>query len=116
MMPDVVKLARAAVEAVGKETKGWWRGRGPAAGKMTFRQAATLGHSCGVAVGRMDSGGLGVALSCASAKHSRLFPEVFDDCSHVGCRLSLREWAIIQGVERVCFCFGFLGDGRYWLF
>ena len=33
--------------------------------------------SGGVAAGLMDSGGVGVALPCASAKHSRLFPEVF---------------------------------------
>ena len=63
------------------------RGKGKIAdGEMTFLLAATLGPSGGVAAGLMDSGDLGVALP--SAKRSRLLPEVFDDCSHVGCWLS----------------------------
>ena len=70
-MLDVAKLTRAAVEAVGKERR-LAAGRGPAAGKMTSLKAATLGPSGGV-----------VALPCASAKRSRLFPEVFDGCSSV---------------------------------
>ena len=48
---------------------------------MTFLLAATLGHSGGVAAGRLESGGLGVALPYASANRSRLLPEDFDDCS-----------------------------------
>ena len=64
-------------------------GRGPAAGKMTSLLAATPAPSGGVAAGRMDSGGLGVALPRASAGRSRLLPEVFHDCSYVGRRLSL---------------------------
>ena len=62
--------------------------------------AATLGPS-GVAAGRMNSGGLSVALPCASAKRSRLLPEVFGDCSFVGCKLSPRMRTIIgEGIER----------------
>ena len=72
---DVVKLTRATVEAVGKE-------RTPVAGASRHRQndvslAATLGPSGGVAAGPMNSGGLGVALLCASAKRFLLVPEVF---------------------------------------
>ena len=37
---------------------------------MTSLLAVTLGHSSGVAVGRLESGGLGVALPCTSAKRS----------------------------------------------
>ena len=47
---------------------------------MTSLLAATRGPSGGVAAGLMYSGGLGVALPCASAKRSRLPPEMFDDC------------------------------------
>ena len=50
---------------------------GPAAGKMTSLLAATLGSSSGVAAGLTVSGGLGVALPCASAKRSQLLPENF---------------------------------------
>ena len=39
----------------------------------------------------MNSGGLLVALPCASAKRSRFLPEVFDDCSCVGRKLSPRD-------------------------
>ena len=31
-----------------------------------------------------------MALPCASAKRSRLLPEVYDDCSSVACKLSRR--------------------------
>ena len=56
----------------GRERKeGRWR-KHPTTGKMTSLLPATLGHSGGVAAGRMESGGLGVALPCASAKRSRL--------------------------------------------
>ena len=48
-----------------------------AIGEMTSLLAATLGDSDGVAAGRMESEGLGVALPCASAKRSRLFLEEF---------------------------------------
>ena len=47
--------------------------------KLMSLLAATLGRC--VAVGLMDSGRLGVVLPCASARCSRLPPEVFDDCS-----------------------------------
>ena len=40
--------------------------------------------SRGVSAGLMDSGGLGVALPCASAKHFRLYLQVFDVCSYFG--------------------------------
>ena len=85
MVLDVVKLSRVAVEAVGKE-------RRPLAKASCHWQndvslGVTVGLSRGVAAGRMDSGGLGVVLPCASAKRSQLLPEVFDACSYVGCRL-----------------------------
>ena len=47
---------------------------------MTSLLAATLGLSGGFAAGFEDSGGLCVALPCASAKRSRLHLEVYDDC------------------------------------
>ena len=62
-----------------EQKKGRWRGRGPATSKMTSFWAATLDASG--AAGLMNSGGHCVALPCASAKCSRLLPEVFDDCS-----------------------------------
>ena len=37
-----------------------------------------------------------MALPCVSAKRSRLFLEVFDDCSYVRCKLSPRGWAIVR--------------------
>ena len=88
-MLDVAKLTRAAVEAVGKGKKAGGGGRSPATGKTTSPLPAMLGASEGVAAGRMNSGGLGVALLCASAKRFRLLPELCDDCSYVGRRLSL---------------------------
>ena len=57
------------------------RRRAPATGTVTSLQAATLGPSSGVVAGLTGSGSLGVALPCASAKRSRLLPEVFDNCS-----------------------------------
>ena len=70
---------------------------------MTSQVAATLGPSGSVVAGLVDSGGLGVALPCASAKRSRLFREVFDDCSYVGRRLSPRDRAIIQEMNESAF-------------
>ena len=63
-------------------------------------------------VAGMDSGGLGVPLFCASAKRSRLLPEVFDDRSYVGRRLSPRERAIIRELNETAFP----GDLWYWSF
>ena len=57
-----------------------------------------------------------MALPCASAKRSRLFPEVFDDCSSVGRRLSPRERAIIREVNETVFALNFLETGGHWLF
>ena len=85
------------------------RGRKKAAGKMTSLLATTLDSSSGVAAGLMDSGGLGVALPCASPKRSRPLLEVFDDCLHVGRRLS--SWCDHQIVERVRFAANFLETG-----
>ena len=79
----------------------------PAASKIT-----TLGPSGIAAAGLVGSGGLGVALPIASAKRSRLLPEVFDDCSEVGRRLSPRDRAIMREVSEGC-CSKPLGDGRY---
>ena len=69
-----------------KRKEGRWREASRHRQKMTSLLAATLGPSGGVAAGLVGSGGLGVALPCASAKRSRLLPEVFDDCSCVGRR------------------------------
>ena len=66
---------------------------------MTSLVAAPLGPSSGVAVGRIHSGDMGVALPCASATRSRLLPEVFDDSSTVCRWLSLRDRAIIREVN-----------------
>ena len=65
----------------------------------------------GVAAGLMDSGGLGVALPCASAKRSRLFPKVFDDCSCVGRGLSSHNRAIIRELNETVFAINFLETG-----
>ena len=72
-------------------------------GAMTSPVSATTGPSGGVAAG------LGVALPSASARRSRLLPEVFDDCSY-GRRLSLRD----QAIER--FRSDFLAVWQCWLF
>ena len=70
------------------------------------------GRSDGVVAGLKGSGGLGVALPCASAKRSRLLPGVFDDCSHVAGRVSLLGRAIIREVNETVVCSKFLGDRR----
>ena len=67
---------------------------------MTSPLAATLGSSGRAAAGLVVSGGLGVALPCASANRSRLFLEVFDDCSHVGRRLSSRYGNYLSHAKR----------------
>ena len=83
-------------------------GRVPVTGTMTSLQAATLGPSGGVVAGLFVSGGLGVTLPCASAKRSRLLPEVFDDCSSVSRRRSLRDGAIIREVSETAIALNFL--------
>ena len=80
---------------------------------MTSLLAATLGPSSGVAAGLMDSGGLSVALPCASAKRYRLLLEVFDDCSYVGGRLSPRHRAIIKELDETAFALNFLQTGGF---
>ena len=75
MVLDVVKLTRAAVEA-GEKKEGWWRER-PATGEMMSLLAAALEYLPRRCAGLMDSGGLGVALPCASAKRSRFLPGIF---------------------------------------
>ena len=67
MVLDVGKADKGCGRGRGKRKEGRWRNR-PATSKMTSLLAATLGHSGGV--GRMESGGLGVALRCVSAKTS----------------------------------------------
>ena len=54
---------------------------------------------------------LGGALPCASAKRSRLLPEVFDDCSSVTRRVSPRERAIIMELNETVFAQNFLETG-----
>ena len=79
----------------------------PATGAMTSPLASTLGPSGGVAEGLVHSGGLGVTLPCASAKHSRLFPEVSDDCSSVetGFAQNVLEKGGTVGSESLDKCF-----------
>ena len=48
---------------------------------------------------------------CASAKRSRLLPEVFDDCSSVRRGLALRDRAIIREVNETLFALNFLETG-----
>ena len=78
---------------------------------MTSLQAATLASCGGVVAGLAVSGGLGGALPCASAKRSRLLPEVFDDCSSVTRRVSPRERAIIMELNETVFAPNFLETG-----
>ena len=106
MVLDVAELTRAAVEAVGKERRRA-AGACPAAGKLTSLLAATLGPSGGVAACLMESGGLGVALPCASTRRSRILPDFFDGCSCVGRREMMNESVFSQS---------FSADWRYWSF
>ena len=78
-----------------------------ATSEMTSLQAATLVPSGGVVAGFSVSGGLGVALPCATARRSRLLPEVFDDCSSVRRWLSTRERAIVGEVNETAFALNF---------
>ena len=101
MVLEVVKMTRFAVEAVGGKEKK------PVAGGVPPRQndverGHNAGPSGGVVAGRIHSGGSGVTLPGASAKRSRLLPDVLDDRSCAGLKLSLRDRAII-------------GDWRHWL-
>ena len=107
MVLGVAKLTRAAVEVVGKE-------RRPAAGASRRRQNdVSLGRNAGSLWRRsgVSHGGLGVALPCACAKRSRLPPEVFGDCSYFGCRLSLRDGAIIRELNETAFALNFPKTG-----
>ena len=78
---------------------------------MTSLQAAALRPS-GVVAGLSASGGLGVALPCASAKRSRLLPEVFDDYASVSRGLSSRETATTREVNETVSALNFLETGR----
>ena len=78
---------------------------------MTSLLAAMLGPSGGVAAGRTHSAGFGMTLPGASAKRSRLFLDVFDDCSRAGFKLSLRERAIIREMNETIFAVNFLETG-----
>ena len=99
----------------GKADKGRGRSRGkarrPVAGLSRPRQnGVSLGRNAG-SLG-MESGGHSVALPCASAKRSCLLPEVFDDYSYAGCKLSPRDRAIIRELSDTVFCFkNFLETG-----
>ena len=106
MVLDVVKLTRAAVEVAGKGRRPV--GGCPATSNMTSLLAAALRHSSRVAAGRLGSGGLGVSLLCGSAKRSRLLPEVCDDFSCAGCKLSPRDRAITSEMHETVLL------GIYW--
>ena len=54
-----------------------------------------------------------MAQPCASAKRSRLLPDIFDDCSYVGRGLSLRDNAIFRNMNKSVFALNFLETGRY---
>ena len=73
--------------------------------------AATLGPSTGFAAGLTDCGGPRVALPSASATRSRLFPEVFVDCSYVGRRPTPRHRAITRAMKESAFALNFLETG-----
>ena len=73
------------------QDRGRGRGKGKKAGGgsvLPRRNDVSLGRNPGVVAGRMNSGGLGVALPCASAERSHLLPQVFGDWSYAGCMLS----------------------------
>ena len=81
--------SRLQERIVGRGTTDKGRGRGRWKGKMAGggQNDVSVGRNAGsggVAADLMDSGGIGVALPCASAKRSRLLPEVVDDCSYGG--------------------------------
>ena len=65
--------------------------------------AAALGPSGGVAAGLMVLGDFGVTHPCASAKRSRLLPEVVDDCSLSGRMLSPRDTVVIREMNESVF-------------
>ena len=56
----------------------------------------------------MESGSAGLALPCASARRSRLLPEVLDDCSCIGRKLSTRDRAVIRELIKTVFALNFL--------
>ena len=97
----------------GKADKGRARGL-PSAEAWSRRQqndestGPNAGFSGGVAVGLRNSGGIDVALFCASAKRSQLLPEVFDDCSLVRRWLSPRDRAIIRELNECVFADNFV--------
>ena len=68
----------------------------------------TSGPSSGVATSLVHPEGLGVTLPCASAKRSRLLPEVFDGRSPAVRMLLPLERAIIREVNETVFA-----DWRY---
>ena len=64
----VVKLTRAAVEAVGKERRPVVEASRHKQNDVSLSLAATLGPSGGVAAGLMDSGGLAVVKCLMTAR------------------------------------------------
>ena len=75
---------------------------------MTSLFAAMLGSSWRFL---MDTGGAVVALPRPSARRARLLPEVFDDFSCVGRKLSSRVSAIIRKMNQTAFALSFLETG-----
>ena len=80
-------------------------------GAMMSLLAATLGPISGAATGLVDSGGLGVALPCASVKRSRLLPGVFGECSFTGFKLSPLDREILGEANETAFAINVMETG-----
>ena len=92
-VPETTKLTWATVETVEEKRK-------PAASSRRRQNDVSAGRNAGpsgVGAGLLVSGGLG------TAKRSRLLPEVFDGCSHVGRRLSPCGRAIVREMNESVF-------------
>ena len=85
LSPETLCRLQHSVLSLVRQGYGHGRGIGKTTcgGSRRRLLAATLGPSDGVAAGLVESGGLGVALPCVSAKRSRVFPEVFDETARL---------------------------------
>ena len=93
---DVAKLTRAAVEAVGEA-------RQLAAGTWFPRQQNDVWSPWRRCGGSHRFWGPWCGAAVRVCQRSRPFPEVFDDCSHVRRRLSLRDRAITREMNESVF-------------